>query len=134
MVAIKRAVPPKNGNPAPDNKSCSSRLAAGVQQNTGVAPTNLQYTGAVGGHANYSFNVPNPTAFQNILNQNPPWPLPFGLDVGYKHIENTGMGGYIGHTDLFNGRSWLAPLHWIVDVGIGHIPGVNLDFGCQAHG
>jgi hypothetical protein len=79
----------------------------------------------------------NPSGFQSILDQNPPWPLPFGLDTGYRygvvdstHIENTAVGGFIGHTDLFSGH-WLAPLHWIFDVGIGHIPGVNLDFGCK---
>ena len=29
---------------------------------------------------------------------------------------------------LFNGHAFLAPLHWIVDVGIGYIPKANLDF------
>ncbi len=122
-----------------EKKSCATRLAAGVQQNTGTTPTNLQYTGTVGGHANYTFDVSDPTGFQKILNQNPAWPLPFGLDQGSRygviqstHIENTVTGGFTGHTDLFNGHSFLAPLHWLVDVGVGHIPGVNLDFGCKA--
>jgi RHS repeat-associated protein len=126
-------------NNVPDTKSCASRLAAGVQQNTGMTPTNLQYTGTVGGHANYTFDVFDPSGFQNILNNNPPFSLPFGIDQGYRygviqstHIENTLTGGFSGHTDLFSGHSILAPLHLLVDVGIGHIPGVNLDFGCKA--
>jgi hypothetical protein len=69
--------------------------------------------------------------------------LPFGIDKGYRygafestHIENTLTGGFIGHTDIFGGHSFLAPLHWLVDVGlgqtIGRIPGATLDFGCKA--
>jgi hypothetical protein len=127
---------PSNG---PDKKSCASRLAAGVQKNTGVTPTNLQYTGTIGGHANYTFDVSDPTGFQSILNQNMPWSWAGPLDEGHRygivmstHILDPINGAYSGHTDLFNGHSILAPLHWIVDVGIGHIPGVNLDFGCKA--
>ncbi len=117
-----------------DTQSCESRAAENVQANTGVVPTDMQYAGTVGGHANYTFTVPDPTTFQNILNQNPTIPLPF--NKGYRfgvvqstHIEIT-SAGYNVHTDLFNGTSWMAPLHWIVDVGIGHIPGMNLDLGC----
>jgi hypothetical protein len=126
-------------NAPPDKKSCAARLAAGVQKNTGVTPTNLQYTGTIGGHANYSFDVSDPTGFQGILNNNPPFSLPFGIDQGYRygviqstHVENTLTGGFSGHTDIFSGHSIFAPLHLLVDVGIGHIPGVNLDFGCKA--
>ena len=76
---------------------------------------------------------------QGILNQNMPWSWAGPLDEGHRygiimstHILDPVSGSYSGHTDLFNGHSILAPLHWIVDVGIGHIPGVNLDFGCKA--
>ena len=131
------AVAPNNGTP--DKKSCAARLAAGVQNNTGMTATNLQYTGTIGGHANYTFNVSDPTGFQSILNNNPPFSLPFGIDQGYRygviqstHVENTLTGGFSGHTDIFSGHSIFAPLHLLVDVGIGHIPGVNLDFGCKA--
>jgi hypothetical protein len=123
-----------------DSQSCSARVAQGIQQSTGFAATNLQYAGSIGGHPNYTFDVVNPAEFQAVLSKNPPWPLPFGLDKGYRygvlsstHIENTPTGGFIGHIDLFSGHSALAPLHWIGDVGIGHIPGVNLDSGCQSH-
>lgn len=129
---------PNNGQQS-DNKPCSAKLAQGVQSNTGTSISNVQSAGSIGGHANYTFDVADPSGFQGILNQNPAWPLPFGLDqgsryglVGSTHIENTLTGGFIGHTDLFNGHSFLAPLHWLVDVGVGHIPGVNLDFGCKA--
>jgi hypothetical protein len=115
-------------------------LAAGIQKNTGATPTNLQYTGTFGGHANYTFDVSDPTGFQNTVNQNGPWPrgpLQF-LDAGSRygiiqttHIENTPTGGFTGHTDIFNGHI-LTPFHFLVDVLIGHIPGVNLDFGCKA--
>jgi RHS repeat-associated protein len=129
----------QNNGQQPDKKACSTQLAQGVQNNTGTSISNVQYTGTIGGHANYTFDVGDPSGFQGILNQNPAWPLPFGLDQGSRyglidstHIENTLTGGFSGHTDLFNGHSFLAPLHWLVDVGIGHIPGVNLDFGCKA--
>lgn len=136
--------PPPNTGKQPDNKSCSARLAQGVQKNLNTSISNLQYTGTVGGHANYTFDVGDPLGFQGLLNQNPPWPLPFGLDQGSRygviqsnHIENTATGGFSGHTDLFNGHSLLAPLHLIVDVAIGqiisHIPGANLDLGCKAN-
>ena len=94
----------------------------------------------IGGHTNYTFDVADPTGFKSILNNDPPFNLPFGIDKGYRygivqstHVENTLTGGFSGHTDLFSGLSFLAPLHFLVDVGIGHnIPGVNLDFGCKA--
>ncbi|GGG75787.1 RHS repeat-associated core domain-containing protein [Edaphobacter dinghuensis] len=128
-----------NSGQQPDKKPCSAKLAQGVQSNTGTSISNVQSAGSIGGHANYTFDVADPSGFQSILNQNPAWPLPFGIDqgsryglVGSTHIENTLTGGFIGHTDLFNGHSFLAPLHWLVDVGVGHIPGVNLDFGCKA--
>ncbi len=134
-----RRTSPAPNNGMPDNKSCAARLAAGVQKNTVVTPTNLQYTGTIGGHANYSFDVSDPTGFQSILSNNPPFSLPFGIDQGYRygviqstHVENTLTGGFSGHTDIFSGHSIFAPLHLLVDVGIGHIPGVNLDFGCKA--
>ncbi len=121
-----------------DKQSCAARLAAGVLKNTGVTPTNLQYTGTNGGHANYSFDVSDLTVFKSILSKNPPFSLPLGIDKGYRygviqstHVENTLTGGFSGHTDIFSGHSIVAPLHLLVDVGIGHIPGVNLDFGCK---
>ena len=131
---------PQNNGPAPpDKKSCAARLAAGVLRHTGVSISNIQQVGTSGGHVNYTFTVNDPTGFQNILNNNPPFPLPFGIDTGYRygtvlstHIHNSAAGGFSGHTDLFGGHSFLAPLHLLVDVGIGHIPGVKLDFGCKA--
>jgi len=106
---------------------------------TGVTPTNLQYTGTNGRHANYSCDVSNPTGFQRILNKNPPFLLPFGVHHGYRYgviqstqVENTLTGGFCGHTDIFSEQSIFAALHLVVDIGIGHIPGVNLDFRCKA--
>jgi RHS repeat-associated protein len=135
----KPQTPTPTGTPR-DKNSCAARLANGVQNGTGVTPSNPQFTKTHGGHANYSFTVVDPTAFQSVLDQNQPWPLPFGLDTGHRygliastHILDPATQGapYTGHTDLFNGHSFLAPLHVIVDVVIGHIPGVNLDFGCH---
>jgi RHS repeat-associated protein len=123
-----------------DKPYCGDRLAQGVQRSTGTAVTNVQYSGTVGGHANYTFDVPDTGAFQSVLDQNGPWPLPFGLDTGYRYgtVQSTHIraplsttGSYSGHTDLFGGHSLLLPLHLIVDFAIGHIPGVDLDFGCR---
>jgi RHS repeat-associated protein len=131
---------PNNGT-QPDKNSCAARLAKGIQKYTGTSPF-VDPTAAFsqGGHDNYNFTVPNPASFQGALNQNPPWPLPLGLDRGHRyglinstHILDPVAAGdpYTGHTDLFNGHSVLAPLHLLIDVGIGHIPGVNLDLGCH---
>jgi hypothetical protein len=49
-------------------------------------------------------------------------------EVQSTHILDPLNGSCRDRTDLFNGHSILAPLHWIVDVGIGNLPGVNLDF------
>ena len=135
-----RTPTPNNGKQL-DQNSCAARLANGVQSSTGVTTSDPQFTETHGAHNNYSF-TPNgdPSTFQNVLNQNAPWRLPFGLDTGHRyglinstHILDPAVQGdpYTGHTDLFNGHSVLAPLHVLVDFGIGHIPGVNLDFGCH---
>ncbi|MGA2358270.1 MAG: hypothetical protein ABSF66_04665 [Terriglobales bacterium] len=127
-----------NNGTTPDKKSCAARLAAGVQNSTGMSASNLQYTGTVGGHANYSFDVTDPTAFQSILNQNMPWSWAGPLDQGHRygivmstHILDPVNGSYSGHTDLFNGHSILAPLHWLIDEGIwsySRKPSVRIDF------
>ena len=75
----------KYGVDPPDNRSCAARLSAGVLKNTGTSITNIQKGDTIGGHTNYTFDVANPTDFQNILNNNPPFNLPFGIDKGYRY-------------------------------------------------